>query len=103
MGRDGGRRAAAAYGVEGESEENGWFLGVHCLTKYVKVAFFHGTSLRPVRRPCPRARTGATSTSTRTRGVEFTQEPVDRYGAVDAGFRDPSGNRWKMIEARRAG
>ena len=35
------------------------------------------------------------------RGVEFTQEPVDRYGAVDAGFRDPSGNGWKMIEAPR--
>ena len=35
------------------------------------------------------------------RGVEFTQEPVDRYGKVDAGFRDPSGNGWKMIEARR--
>jgi catechol 2,3-dioxygenase-like lactoylglutathione lyase family enzyme len=35
------------------------------------------------------------------RGVEFTQEPVDRYGTVDAGFRDPSGNGWKMIEARR--
>ena len=35
-----------------------------------------------------------------SRGVEFTQEPVDRYGAVDASFRDPSGNGWKMIEAR---
>jgi uncharacterized glyoxalase superfamily protein PhnB len=33
-------------------------------------------------------------------GVEFTQEPIDRYGSVDAGFRDPSGNGWKMIEAR---
>ncbi|AWH37275.1 VOC family protein [Isoptericola jiangsuensis] len=32
------------------------------------------------------------------KGVEFTQEPVERYGAVDAGFRDPSGNGWKMIE-----
>jgi hypothetical protein len=32
------------YGVEGQ----GWFLGVHCFTKYVKVAFFRGTSLRPV-------------------------------------------------------
>jgi hypothetical protein len=32
------------YGVEGQ----GWFLGFHCLTKYVKVAFFRGTSLRPV-------------------------------------------------------
>lgn len=38
----------------------------------------------------------------RARGVEFTQEPVERYGAVDAGFRDPSGNGWKMIEARRS-
>jgi hypothetical protein len=27
--------------------------------------------------------------------------PVDRYGTVDAGFRDPSGNGWKMIEAHR--
>ena len=35
------------------------------------------------------------------RGVEFTQEPVNRYGSVDAGFRDPSGNGWKMIQARR--
>ena len=36
----------------------------------------------------------------RARGVEFTQEPVDRYGTVDAGFRDPSGNGWKMIQTR---
>ena len=35
-------------------------------------------------------------------GVEFTQEPVDRYGTVDAGFRDPSGNGWKMIQARKS-
>jgi hypothetical protein len=32
------------YGIEGQ----GWFLGVHCLTKYVKVAFFRGALLRPV-------------------------------------------------------
>ena len=38
----------------------------------------------------------------RARGVEFTQEPVSRYGNVDAGFRDPSGNGWKMVEARGA-
>lgn len=37
----------------------------------------------------------------RERGVEITQEPVERYGSVDAGFRDPSGNGWKMIQARR--
>ena len=32
------------YGVEGQ----GWFLGIHVFTKYVKVAFFRGASLRPV-------------------------------------------------------
>jgi catechol 2,3-dioxygenase-like lactoylglutathione lyase family enzyme len=36
----------------------------------------------------------------RSRGVEFTQEPVERYGTVDAGFRDPSGNGWKLIQTR---
>jgi len=36
----------------------------------------------------------------RKRGVEFTQEPIERYGSVDASFRDPSGNGWKMIQAR---
>jgi uncharacterized glyoxalase superfamily protein PhnB len=34
------------------------------------------------------------------RGVEFTQEPTERYGSVDASFRDPSGNGWKMVQAR---
>jgi uncharacterized glyoxalase superfamily protein PhnB len=38
----------------------------------------------------------------RERGVEFTQEPIERYGNVDAGFRDPSGNGWKMIQAGKA-
>jgi len=32
------------YGVE----EQLWFLNFHCFTKYIKVAFFRGTSLRPV-------------------------------------------------------
>ena len=32
------------YGVEG----HGWFLSFHCFTNYVKVAFFHGASLRPL-------------------------------------------------------
>jgi catechol 2,3-dioxygenase-like lactoylglutathione lyase family enzyme len=35
----------------------------------------------------------------RGEGVEFTQEPMERFGSVDASFRDPSGNGWKMIEA----
>ncbi|MBI3835719.1 MAG: DUF1801 domain-containing protein [Planctomycetes bacterium] len=32
------------YGIEGQ----GWFLSFHCFAKYIKVAFFRGTSLRPV-------------------------------------------------------
>ena len=36
----------------------------------------------------------------RAKGVEFIQEPIARFGGVDANFRDPSGNAWKMIEAR---
>ena len=31
------------YGIEGQ----GWFLGFHVFTHYVKVAFFRGTSLHP--------------------------------------------------------
>jgi hypothetical protein len=31
------------YGVEG----NGWFMGVHCFNKYIKVAFFKGVELKP--------------------------------------------------------
>jgi hypothetical protein len=31
------------YGVEGR----GWFLSFHCFKKYLKVAFFRGSSLRP--------------------------------------------------------
>jgi hypothetical protein len=36
------------YGSASEGEKNGWFLSFHCFTKYVKVAFFRGTSLRPI-------------------------------------------------------
>jgi len=36
----------------------------------------------------------------RAAGVEFTQEPAERYGSWDANFRDPSGNGWKMIQKR---
>lgn len=36
----------------------------------------------------------------RARGVEFTQAPVQRFGSWDAGFRDPAGNGWKLIQSR---
>ena len=32
------------YGIAGE----GWFLSFHCFTRYVKVTFLNGASLRPV-------------------------------------------------------
>jgi hypothetical protein len=32
------------YGVDGET----WFLGFHCLNKYVKVAFLQGVHLKPM-------------------------------------------------------
>ena len=32
------------YGIEGQ----GWFLSFHCFTRYVKVAFLRGASLRPL-------------------------------------------------------
>lgn len=31
------------YGIEGE----GWFLSFHCFTKYIKVTFLNGASMRP--------------------------------------------------------
>lgn len=32
------------YGIDSQ----GWFLGIHCYTRYIKVAFFKGASLRPL-------------------------------------------------------
>ena len=34
------------------------------------------------------------------RGVEFTEEPEDRPYGIDAGFRDPSGNRFRLTQVR---
>ncbi len=30
------------------TEDRGWFLSYHCFTRYIKVGFFRGTSLRPL-------------------------------------------------------
>ena len=32
------------------------------------------------------------------RGVEFQQEPTQRPYGLDAGFRDPSGNEFRMVQ-----
>ena len=55
------------YGLEGK----GWFLGIHTFTKYVKVAFFRGASLRR-RRPA-RARTRPRATSTSAKASRSTR------------------------------
>jgi catechol 2,3-dioxygenase-like lactoylglutathione lyase family enzyme len=32
------------------------------------------------------------------RGVEFSQEPMERPYGIDAGFRDPSGNQVRLVQ-----
>jgi catechol 2,3-dioxygenase-like lactoylglutathione lyase family enzyme len=34
----------------------------------------------------------------KTRGVEFTQEPTEQPYGIDAGFRDASGNHFRMAQ-----
>ncbi len=52
------------YGVEGQ----GWFLGIHCFTRYIKVAFFRGAALEPLAAGrIRRTRTRAISTFTKAR------------------------------------
>jgi hypothetical protein len=52
------------YGIEGR----GWFLTFHVFTRYVKVTFFHGTSLRPV----PQGGTGKDA-----RWIDIHEENLD--------------------------
>ena len=36
----------------------------------------------------------------RSRGVEFAQAPTEQPYGIDAGFRDPSGNHFRMAQMR---
>ena len=36
----------------------------------------------------------------KSRGVEFQQEPTEQPYGIDAGFRDPSGNHFRMAQMR---
>ena len=36
----------------------------------------------------------------KSRGVEFTEAPEDRPYGIDAGFRDPSGNSFRLTQVR---
>jgi glyoxalase/bleomycin resistance protein/dioxygenase superfamily protein len=35
----------------------------------------------------------------KSRGVEFLQEPNEQPYGIDAGFRDPSGNQFRMLQS----
>jgi hypothetical protein len=60
------------YGIEGE----GWFLSFHCFTRYIKVTFFRGMSLRPV--------PPGESKSQDTRYLDIRQdEPLDEARFVE--------------------
>jgi catechol 2,3-dioxygenase-like lactoylglutathione lyase family enzyme len=34
------------------------------------------------------------------KGVEFIEEPEERFYGIDAGFRDPFGNQWRLTQAK---
>ena len=34
------------------------------------------------------------------RGVEFTEKPEERPYGIDSGFRDPSGNSFRLTQVR---
>ena len=38
----------------------------------------------------------------KARGVEFQQEPTEQPYGIDAGFRDPSGNSFRMVQRTMA-
>jgi catechol 2,3-dioxygenase-like lactoylglutathione lyase family enzyme len=40
----------------------------------------------------------ATYEDLRARGVEFTQEPMERSYGIDAAFRDPTGNLFRIMQ-----
>jgi predicted enzyme related to lactoylglutathione lyase len=44
----------------------------------------------------------ATYEELKGRGVEFTDEPTERPYGIDAGFRDPSGNNFRLVQTTEA-
>jgi catechol 2,3-dioxygenase-like lactoylglutathione lyase family enzyme len=40
----------------------------------------------------------ATCRELEARGVELTQQPEERFYGIDASFRDPSGNQWRVVQ-----
>ncbi len=79
------------YGFEGE----GWFLSFHCMTKYIKVAFFAALRCNPCSRARPSRRMCATWISTKMRHSTRPGSPT--------GWRRPAGCRASGCEGPRPG
>ena len=45
----------------------------------------------------------ATYAELKAKGVEFTEEPEERFYGIDAGFRDPFGNQWRLTQPKPLG
>jgi uncharacterized glyoxalase superfamily protein PhnB len=44
----------------------------------------------------------ATYRELKAKGVEFTEEPHERFYGIDAALRDPSGNFWRLTQLKAA-
>ncbi|GAA0929793.1 VOC family protein [Pseudonocardia zijingensis] len=42
----------------------------------------------------------ATCAELKARGVEITEEPEERFYGIDAAFRDPFGNHWRLTQPK---
>ncbi|HEY9412730.1 MAG TPA: VOC family protein [Jiangellaceae bacterium] len=42
----------------------------------------------------------ATYRSLKAKGVEFIEEPEERFYGIDAAFRDPFGNHWRLTQRK---
>ena len=42
----------------------------------------------------------ATYEALKAKGVEFIEEPEERFYGVDAAFRDPFGNHWRLTQPK---
>lgn len=45
----------------------------------------------------------ATYRELKAKGVEFIEEPEERFYGIDAAFRDPSGNHWRLTQPKPVG
>ena len=72
------------------------------ITKRPTDAHLTTTQVRTVRRRTPLAVSSSLGTALCAFTLSAAAQNVTLYGTVDAGFRDPSGNGWKMIQLRGA-